>query len=317
MTHTQSIFKKAFLQRESLFHNPCTTAFRLFNGAANGIDGVTIDIYGEYLLLQIYNQALHKNVSALFSPLVKAAESLPVAVKGIICKDRTVYKTLEKIPETKRSSLIEGQLPPSLHIVLQNGIKIEVDLCGGQHTGLFLDVRTVRERLLPYYSRCTTMLNLFCYTGVFSVHALTNGVSYALNIDLAQSALKRAQKNYMHNGHTVEPKDFIHGDAMKWIKAFEKTGREFSFIVFDPPTFARKKKGTFSIKKDFKSSVSLLGNLAPNGIVLTVINSPDISEKRYISLHPSTWKCEFIEHESDDFSYNDTPYLKAGLWKVG
>jgi 23S rRNA G2069 N7-methylase RlmK/C1962 C5-methylase RlmI len=109
----------------------------------------------------------------------------------------------------------------------------------------------------------------------------------------------------------------MQGDALLWMHAFEKKARQFSYVVFDPPTFARKKKGVFSIKKDFQKSVARLGRLASGGLVLTVINSPAISQQQYRAFHPGEWRLEFIAHESDDFPCRGTPYLKAGLWRAG
>jgi len=313
----ETCFKKAFARREPLFFDTATTAFRLFHGAPEGIDGITVDVYGAYILLQTYTQDLQKKTSELFAALRKAAMLLPVPVEGFLWKHRTSPSAGQQSASGWQSTLLAGQMPPALLLVLQNGIAAEVDLISGQHTGLFLDMRSIRKRLGAYYGHCTTMLNLFCYTGMFSVHARTQGVAHALNIDLSKSILARAQKNYRHNNLPCDGRDFLQGDALNWVSIFEKKNRQFSYIVFDPPTFARKKKGIFSIKKDFQKSVARLGRLAAGGLVLTVINSPAVSQHQYRAYHPKDWALEFIDHESDDFPYRGTPYLKAGLWRAG
>jgi 23S rRNA (cytosine1962-C5)-methyltransferase len=81
--------------------------------------------------------------------------------------------------ELRKSELLSGVAPPDGYLVRQNGVTVAVDLVEGQHTGIFLDMRTVRRKLLPYYGSVGTMLNLFSYTAVFSVHALLNGAKHA------------------------------------------------------------------------------------------------------------------------------------------
>ncbi|MEI6126264.1 MAG: class I SAM-dependent methyltransferase [Pseudomonadota bacterium] len=311
------IFQRAFSKRAHLFSDPLTTAFRLFNGAADGIEGIAIDRYGEYCLVQTADPELTGHMPELLSCLCRAALLLPVEVKGILCKDRTKLMDAQKSAAQWRSRLVEGHMPPSPHLVLQDAIRAEVDLTEGQHTGLFLDMRTVRKRLAAYCPQFSTMLNLFCYTGMFSVHALKHGVTRAVNIDLSKSTLARVEKNYRHNGYDGDKKDLIYGDALQWMATFRRQGRKFSFAVFDPPLFARTKKGVFSIKKDFKQCLEVLQDLVPGGMALTVIHSPAITLEEYRSLHPQGWKLEFLEHESEDFACADTPYLKAGLWKTG
>ena len=311
------IFQRAFSKRGFLFSDPSTTAFRLFNGAADGIEGIAVDLYGEYVLVQIAAPDLSRHVPELMPCLCKAAQALPVEVKGILCKDRAGAMAAQQHAAMRKSCLVEGHMPPSPHIVLQDGIRAEVDLAEGQHTGLFLDMRGVRKRLVTFYPQFSTMLNLFCYTGIFSVHALKHGVPHAVNIDLSRSTLARAEKNYMHNGRSFKKEDFLYGDALQWMASFRRKGREFSFAVFDPPVFARTKQGVFSVKKDFTRCLSLLQDLVPGGMALTVINSPAITLEQYRSFHPPGWSLEFVEHEPDDFVCRGTPYLKAGLWKTG
>jgi 23S rRNA (cytosine1962-C5)-methyltransferase len=315
--NAETCFKKAFARREDLLADTTTTAFRLFHGAPEGLAGITIDVYGSYVLVQTHVPGARETISDIFTALRRAALLLPMPIEGFLWKRRTASSPEEQSAAGWRSVLLEGRMPATPLRVLQNGVVAEVDLTAGQHTGLFLDMRTVRQRLRAYYGDCTTMLNLFCYTGMFSVHALRHGITSALNIDLSKSTLAWAQKNYSHNNLSCDSRDFMQGDALLWMHAFEKKARQFSYVVFDPPTFARKKKGVFSIKKDFQKSVARLGRLASGGLVLTVINSPAISQQQYRAFHPGEWRLEFIAHESDDFPCRGTPYLKAGLWRAG
>ena len=99
------------------------------------------------------------------------------------------------------------------------------------------------------------------------------------------------------------------------MKAFEKTGKDFSFVVFDPPTFSRNKRSTFSVKNNYSNSLQLIDNIVRDGYIFTSANSPGVSKKEYISYHPGNWELIIFGNESKDFKFADVPYLKAGIWK--
>jgi len=123
-----------------------------------------------------------------------------------------------------KSTILEGEYPSSGIVVTQNGVKAGVDLVNGQNTGIFLDMRDIREKLRTFYKSesINRMLNLFSYTALFSVHALKNGVNNAVNIDLSRGVLNRARVNYQLNDLKVDERDFIFGDALDWTKQFSK-----------------------------------------------------------------------------------------------
>lgn len=311
----QKIFTAAFARRRALFSDPATDCFRLFHSAADGLDGLSIDRYGSWLLMLMEKPGLLQEPGHLFAAIRQAADTLPLPVRGIVCKDITRPDT-GRIDELYASTVIAGIAPPAELIVRQNNIRVSIDLMAGRHTGLFLDMRSIRPRLAPYYGSAATMLNLFCYSGVFSAHGLRNGLAAALNLDLAKTALERARRNYALNSLACDDRDFMYGDALTWMKAFVKQGRRFDFVILDPPTFARSRKGLFSVKKDFPRCLALVQQLAPKGHALTVINSPAVSQSQYRGWHPPAWQLEWLAHEPDDFPREGQPYLKAGLWKI-
>jgi 23S rRNA (cytosine1962-C5)-methyltransferase len=160
------------------------------------------------------------------------------------------------------------------------------------------------------------MLNLFCYTALFSVHALASGVDSAVNVDLAKSVLLKASENYRLNNFSCDDRDFIYGDALEWIKLFNKKNKLFDFAVFDPPTFARNRKKQFSVKRDYMASLEDLDKITrKGGLILTSVNSYSVPEKEYKSYHPYSWQLVMFRNESADFVNRGNPYLKVGLWK--
>ncbi len=307
------LLKRAVERRGMLFDDPETNCFRLFNAEGDGFAGLTLDRYGEYLLVQLFSSDLFRDEAVLHA-VVGMSGSLPCTIRGILLKNRSGERDTLKSAGA-RSRCIEGEFPPADYFVMQNGMKALVDLEAGQNTGVFLDMRAVRNRILSSYRECSAMLNLFSYTALFSVHAALNGIPRVINVDLSQSALRRAVRNYHLNGIACDDRDFIRGDALQWIRTFRRKEKRFSMIIFDPPTFSRNKKRYFSVLRDYRKYLELLAPVAER-YVLSSINTRSVSESQYRAWHPRDWNLVFLEHESDDFRYTRNPYLKAGLWRI-
>jgi 23S rRNA (cytosine1962-C5)-methyltransferase len=312
----QSIIQKAFERRELLFEDSDTNCFRLFNSSGDGVRDLTVDLYGQYLLVQFFKTDLYGEEGVILKIISDTISQFPVDIKGMLLKNRARIEKNGNISAIRRSRLVEGEPPPDNYYVKQNGINALIDLVEGQNTGIFLDMRQVRKKLVSFYGELENMVNLFSYTSLFSVHAIKHGVKYSVNVDLSKSNLRRAMMNYEINGLACDDRDFIYGDALQLIKKFKRTGKTFSFIVFDPPTFSRNKRRFFSVARDFQKYLNLLPDISVEGFILTSINSRAVSEAEYLSFHPSNWEIVFYGNESDDFRYEKKPYLKVGLWKV-
>ncbi len=310
--------EKALELRSELFSDDLTDCYRIFNAGGDGLDGLTIEYYAGFILVQYFNKSAENILDQIKAAVISAAGRMPVPVRGILLKNRMTVNGDADFEELRKSVVIEGDCPDEEIVVIQNGIKAYADLMRGQNTGVFLDMREVRGRLKSFYAESSVaqMLNLFSYTGMFSTHALCSGVSASVNVDLSRAVLKRAKRNYSLNGLSVDERDFIYGDAIEWIKIFNKKRKKFDFIIFDPPTFARNKKGQFSVKRDYAGALNKLGSLAGEGFVLTSVNSYSVTEAEYRSFHPSGWDLLMFSNESSDFINKGNPYLKAGLWKI-
>jgi 23S rRNA (cytosine1962-C5)-methyltransferase len=307
---------RALGKREKLFGDPETNCFRILNGEGDGVPGLVIDWYGEYILIQYYHPLLSELTGEIIRAIAGAGTRFPAPPKGILLKRRLKSADTRDISTAMKSVVIEGSEPPEGYAVRQNGVLAGVDLMRGQSTGIFLDMREVRERLVRYYNPPGIMLNLFSYTALFSVHAVAHGVTGAVNVDLSKAVLERAKGNYRLNGLRVDERDFVYGDSLDWIRRFRKKGKTFAMAVFDPPTFSRNRRRTFSSKKNYRDSLAMLSDLVAGGYALTSVNSYSISREEYLSYHPAEWRLEFFANESADFTHSGNPYLKAGLWKI-
>ena len=306
----------SFEKRTDLFGMDDTNCFRLFNSTGDGIEGLTIDVYGEYVLVQFFSHSLFAREHTLVPLLTDLVYSLPVRVRGMLLKNRVKLRGNHDFTDIRKSRLMKGEFPPGDYRVIQNGVLASVDLVEGQSTGIFLDMREIRQQIASLYPPGGRMLNLFCYTSIFSLHALKNGISRCINVDLSKAVLRKSMHNYTINDVPYDRRDFIHGDALQWMKRLEKRGERFSFLVFDPPTFSRNRKKTFSVKKDYALAMEIAQKLCPRGTVLSSVNSHSVTEKEYLSYHPRNWEPLFFGNESCDFPHGGGPYLKAGLWRT-
>jgi len=323
-----NFLQQSFDKRQELFLNKQNNCFRLFNGSAEKIDGLSIDYYNRYLLIQAFSVNILSNKDLYLEEIVGFYQKNIPNLKGILFKDRTnISKEKNEImgkdhppidfKKLRKSTLEYGNLPENDFYVLQNNCKIYADVVNGQSTGVFLDMREVRDKLSFFYqeNQIKSLINLFSYTSVFSVHALRNNVKNTVNIDLSKSVLKRSKLNYRLNDLIIDDRDFIYGDSLNWIKRLYKQNRKFDFAIYDPPTFSKHKKKNFSVKNDYRLSLIELEKVV-NKYVLTAINSFSISKEEYFLMHPKHWELVFFEHESSDFIYKNNPYLKVGLWKI-
>lgn len=315
----ESLLKSAVEKRTVLFSDSRTDCFRLFNGDGDGVDGLTIDYYAGHILVQYFNDPVLSRLDSIIKCITSISGNNLPKLQSLLIKDRRVIASPVDRNSLWKSRIVDGNYNQDGGVVVrQNGTLAEVDLINGQNTGIFLDMREIRGKLEGFYpeSGIKSMINLFSYTGLFSAHALMNGVSHAVNVDLSKGVLKRARINYGLNSLAVDDRDFLYGDSMEWIKIFAKKGESFSFGVFDPPTFARNKKRNFSVRKDYYDSLKKLEKIIPGGYVLTSINSYSVSLAEYKSCHPENWELLMFGNESADFVNRGNPYLKAGLWKI-
>ena len=325
VTNIETFAMKAVEKRAALFDSTETDCFRLINDEADGLAGLIVDRFADYLLVysfdgkildkQSSNIGLKKEYS---DALIAVSKKLPFTVRGILLKNREKLAGKQDFVNERRSTLVQGNHPPSDFSVKQNGIKVYADLVEGQSTGIFLDMREIRSSLADFYanSNINDMLNLFCYTGLFSIHALQNGVRHALNVDISKTVLSRARDNYILNGLRTDERDFIYGDAIDWLRRFAKKDSGFSMAVIDPPTFARNKKRNFSVRENYSDCLDKLSIIVEGGYIFSSVNTFTVSKEEYMSYHPKSWKLMAFYNESLDFLLPGKPYLKAGLWKV-
>ena len=174
--------------------------------------------------------------------------------------------------------------PPSGPIVIQeDGLRYQVDLMEGQKTGFYLDQRENR-RAAAAYLRGRRVLDMFCYTGAFTVYALAGGASQVLSIDSSGEALATAKENVLRNGLDCPGVEWLEADVFQALRALRDQGRTFDLIVLDPPKFAQTAAQAERAARGYKDiNLNAFRLLRPGGLLFTFSCSggvsPDLFQK--------------------------------------
>jgi 23S rRNA (cytosine1962-C5)-methyltransferase len=204
------------------------TAFRCLAGEGDGLPGVTADFYAGYVVLVTYASALDA-----IAPWVTAALSELPGVLGILRRERG-----ERSADLE---LVWGRRPPRELVVAEYGVRLPVDLAAGQKTGLFLDQRENR-RFVGEIARGRSVLNLFSYTGGFSLHATLSGAEQVTSVDSAPGAMQAARRGFELNGLDPDAHEFVVGDAFEYLERSAREKRRFDLVISDPPSFAKSRQ---------------------------------------------------------------------------
>ena len=272
----KGLFQKAAKKRSSLMMDDSTTSFRLFNGEGDGLGGITIDWYDGFVVVSWYSAGIYQWKELIIEQLQEAIPS----IQGIYEKIR--YASKEKLPE---SQFVRGVKASEPLIVQEEGVRYATYLDEGLMTGIFLDQREVRTLLRDDYSAGKTILNLFSYTGAFSVAAAMGGAVQTTSVDVANRSLEKTREQFEVNGIDISEQKIYVMDVFDYIKYAAKKALTFDTIVLDPPSFARTKKRTFSVAKDYASLVEQLVPLtAKNGNLILSTNAANVSEKQFLEM---------------------------------
>ena len=235
--------KSAIKYREEFYTNNKTTAFRAFNGEGDGIGGFTIDYFDGFYLITWYSLGIYE-----FKDDILEALKNSVKFKGIYQKKR--FDTKGKYLKDE-SDFVMGEQAPTPIIAKENDVNFAIYLDDGPMVGVFLDQREVRKIIRDKYAKEKTLLNTFSYTGAFSVFASLGGATKTTSVDLANRSRHKTQEQFKINNIDVDTQEIIVEDVFNYFKYAVKKEKLFEIVVLDPPSFARSKKHTFSVAKDY------------------------------------------------------------------
>lgn len=265
----------AFNFRKHIIPND-TNAYRIVNAENDGLPGVIVDRYGDYLVCQFLSTGAEYWKEEIVKQLVDL-----VAPKSVYERSDSDVRIKEGL--TPISGLLYGEEPPDQIEITENGLKFFVDIKTGHKTGFYLDQRDNRL-LLTSFVKDKSVLNCFSYTGGFSVYALSGGAKKIINIDSSSSALELSNKNVELNTLDATKTENINEDVFKVLRKFRDEAKSFDVIILDPPKFAESFSQISKASRGYKD-INLLAIklLNPGGTLFTFSCSghitPDLFSK--------------------------------------
>lgn len=252
-----------------------TTAFRIFNGEGDGIGGVTIDWYAGFVQFNWYSRGIY-DYREWF---VDALKELRPDFKGIYETKR--YKLTDSEEAIAHTS---GEEAPQPLMIKENSIAYAVYLGEDWMTGIFLDQREVRS-FVQTQAANLQVLNLFSYTGAFSVAAAVGGAAKTVSIDVANRSVDRTKEQFALNGIDAEPPqhEIRVMDVFSYLNYAKRHDLSFDLVVCDPPSFARTKKRLFKAEKDYAELAKEVFDLtAPGGLCILSTNHSGYKREAFI-----------------------------------
>ena len=249
--------------RQELIAEQGLSAYRLVAAESDGLPGIIIDRYNNFLVCQLLSAGAEYHKQQLFDALKQLFPECSLY-------ERSDVAVRKKEGLSERHGVVYGELPPDeLVIEENNGVKIIVDIKTGHKTGFYLDQRDNRA-IAGRYAKGRKVLNCFCYTGAFGVCALRGGATEVVNVDVSEPALAIARRNAEVNALDLSHAQFHKQDVFKLLRDCRERGEKFDMIVLDPPKFAESKAQLDGACRGYKD-INLLACqlLNPNGILLT------------------------------------------------
>ena len=303
-----------------------TTGYRVINGENDGFPGLIIDLYDDTAAVKIYTAGWTPYLNMLNAVI---RDELG-ARRGVLLLSGHVGRTLPPSAKRRHGDILFG--PPLDKNVrfMENGLLFQADILHGQKTGFFLDQRENRQRI-GELAKGRSVLNVFSYSGAFSIYAIAGGCRSVLEIDANRAALQGSIDNLKLNfsQDEIDALDFqqARGDAFKRLADLAEQKKTFDLVILDPPAFARRKQHK---KAAVQSYIRLIKagakRTAPGGILFAASCSAPISAKEFYravdyGIKSAGKKYRYMtktRHAIDHpVTFSEGAYLKAAFCEIG
>ncbi len=257
----------------ALTDDPSTTCYRLVHGEGDSLPGLVVDIYGSTAVVQCHSVGMYRSRQQIAGAIRAAYGDRITAIYD---------KSSQTLPFKADLGAVDGYLwgtsDHASQVVLENGEKFWVNWEKGQKTGFFLDQRENRE-LVKRYARGRTVLNTFCYTGGFSVYALSGEAREVCSVDSSERAVALATENMRLNFGLDAPHSEVAADAVEYLRDI---GDRYDLIILDPPAFAKHHKVLGNAMQGYKRlNARALSQIRPGGILFTFSCSQAVSKELF------------------------------------
>lgn len=251
---------------------PDNSTYRLVHGEGDFLPGCVVDIYGDTAVLQAHSPGMHFARHIIADALCHLPEA---RIKNVYYKSETTLPFKARLDPV--NDYIKGGF--DTNIAIENGLKFNIDWLKGQKTGFFVDQRDNRM-LLQKYCSGAKVLNMFCYTGGFSVYAMRGGAELVHSVDSSAKAVTLTDANIALNfPHDTRHKSYAE-DAFKYLGRMEKGA--YNLIILDPPAFAKHRSAVRNAMIGYRRlNAAAFEKIAPGGVLFTFSCSQAISKEQF------------------------------------
>lgn len=245
--------------------------YRLVHGEGDRLPGLVIDVYGKTAVMQAHSVGMHVSREQIADALIEASEGL---IENVYYKSETTLPF--KADLHQENGFLRGH--DEGNVAVENGLKFHIDWLRGQKTGFFVDQRENRS-LLEHYAKGRNVLNMFCYTGGFSVYAMRGGANLVHSVDSSAKAIDLTRANAEMNFPGDARHEAFAEDAFKFL---EQAGSNYDLIVLDPPAFAKHKDALPRALKGYtRLNAIAFRKIKPGGIVFTFSCSQAVNKDQF------------------------------------
>jgi len=255
--------------------------FRLVHGEGDFLPGLIVDVYAETAVIQAHSVGMHVNRKEIAQAIL---DEVP-QVKNIY------YKSDDTLPfkapvEGEKTGWIKGpsdkgQSTEEEFWSIENGLQFRIDWLRGQKTGFFIDQRENRA-LVERYAKSKDVLNMFCYTGGFSLYALRGGAKTVDSVDVSQKAIDLVNVNVAKNFPEATNHTAVAADAFEYLSAQKAQGRTYALIILDPPAFAKHRDAVKNALRGYQRiNAKAIEMIRPGGILFTFSCSQAVDKEAF------------------------------------
>jgi 23S rRNA (cytosine1962-C5)-methyltransferase len=295
--------RDALALRRSTLDLSATDAFRLLHGEGDLLPGVVVDHYAGWLVMKLDTAAWLPHLDDLVAALEAEVQPRGIYLKGLTGRKgaedggaaaggearvlaggeaRVLAGGEARVLAGGEARVLAGAAPPEDLVVLEYGMQLRVDVYRGQKTGFFLDQRENRA-LVRRVARGREVLNLFSYTGGFSLAAALGGATRVASVDIARGAVEGARENFALNGVDPEAHEFVAQDAFEYLSRCAQERRQFDLVVVDPPSFAPNER---VLRKALSAYVKLnekaIRQVRPGGLLASASCSSHVTQEAFL-----------------------------------
>ena len=312
--------QRAWSVRQDMYDLNQTNGLRVVAAESDGLPGVTIDLYADVLVCQLLSAGADANRELIVEALKQIFPDVSIYERSDV--DVRKKEGLKPVTGWLHLPRESGEV-----VILENGMKILVDVVNGHKTGFYLDQRDSRAAA-GRLAKGKTVLNCFSYTGTFALSCLKGGAAHVTNVDMSDLALKTAERNLALNNFELDKANNVKQDVFKLLREYKEQGKLFDMVILDPPKFADSKAQLMQAARGYKDINRVAMQLVkPGGLLLTFSCSGLMEEMLFQKIVAdaaldANKDCLFIEKlsQSSDHPiasfYPEGHYLKGLVCKV-